>query len=221
MNWPDDYINKIICGDCIEVMKGIPDGAVDLVLTDPPYGIDGASGGQARDDNKRYDGDCFPDTPEYIRQVVRPVIDECIKIASRVIVTPGTRNLMLYPQPKDIGCMWSPAASRRTSWGFNTFQPVLYYGKDPRAGLCSTPTGKQITKRSDKNGHPCPKPIEFVRWLVDKGSTAETDIILDPFCGSGTTCVAAKQLGREYIGIEINPDYCKIAEDRLRQEELF
>ena len=39
MNWPDDYINKIICGDCLEVMKGIPDGAVDLVVTDPPYGV--------------------------------------------------------------------------------------------------------------------------------------------------------------------------------------
>ena len=51
--------------------------------------------------------------------------------------------------------------------------------------------------------------------------SAPGDIILDPFAGSGTTLVAAKQLGRKYIGIEINSDYCRIAEDRLRQEELF
>lgn len=221
MTWPDDYINKVICGDCLEVMKGIPDGAVDLVVTDPPYGIDGAKGGQAKEKDRKYHGGYFPDTPEYVADVVVRTISECIRVARTVIVTPGTRCMMLYPQPIDIGAMWCPAAPRRSPFGFSTFQPILYYGKDPRAGLCSLPTGRQVTERSEDNGHPCPKPVEFVRWLVNKGSMTPNDIILDPFAGSGTTLVAAKQLGRKYIGIEINPDYCKIAEDRLRQGELF
>ena len=51
-------------------------------------------------------------------------------------------------------------------------------------------------------------------WLVEK-ATKPTDIILDPFCGSGTTCVAAKMLGRNYIGIDISEEYCKIARERL------
>jgi len=54
-----------------------------------------------------------------------------------------------------------------------------------------------------------------------RASSAPGDIVFDCFLGSGTTAVAAKQLGRKYIGIEINPDYCKIAEQRLAQEELF
>ena len=58
-----------------------------------------------------------------------------------------------------------------------------------------------------------------MRWCICKAGTP--DLILDPFLGSGTTAVAAKQLGRKFIGIEINMDYCRIAEDRLRQEELF
>ena len=62
--------------------------------------------------------------------------------------------------------------------------------------------------------HPTIKPLEFVKNHIIN-STGEGDIVLDPFCGSGTTCVAAKELGRQYIGIEIDPKYAKIAEDRL------
>ncbi len=60
----------------------------------------------------------------------------------------------------------------------------------------------------------------MMSFLIQKSSDKDS-IILDPFAGSGTTCVAAKQLGRKYIGIEINPDYIKIAKERLKQGELF
>ena len=72
----------------------------------------------------------------------------------------------------------------------------------------------------DDLGHPCPKPIEVMKWLVSRCSLGN-DIILDPLCGSGTTLVAAKQLGRKFIGIEISEKYCEIARGRLRQEMLF
>ena len=64
--------------------------------------------------------------------------------------------------------------------------------------------------------HSCPKPISFVLKWLQRTSVLKTDLILDPFCGSGTTCVAAKMLGRRYIGIDISEEYCQIARDRLR-----
>ena len=68
--------------------------------------------------------------------------------------------------------------------------------------------------------HPTEKPRELMAYMLQTYSE-ENDIILDPFLGSGTTAVAAKQLGRKFIGIEISPKYCEIANQRLRQEILL
>jgi DNA modification methylase len=67
-------------------------------------------------------------------------------------------------------------------------------------------------------GHPCPKPLKFVKWLIKKGSK-EGDTILDPFMGSGTTGVACVQTGRNFIGCEIDPGYFKIAEKRIHDAQ--
>ncbi len=78
----------------------------------------------------------------------------------------------------------------------------------------------KASPEEENTGHPAQKPLEITKdiitWCSDK-----SDLILDPFLGSGTTAVACKQLGRRFIGIEINPDYCKIAEQRLAQEILL
>ena len=70
-------------------------------------------------------------------------------------------------------------------------------------------------KHKEVKFHPTQKPVSLMKWCLGFGN--ESDLILDPFLGSGTTAVAAKLLGRRFIGIEINPDYCKIASDRLSQ----
>jgi site-specific DNA-methyltransferase (adenine-specific) len=103
--------------------------------------------------------------------------------------------------------------------GFTTMQPILYYGKDYRAGKGALPSGKAVTEASEKNGHPCPKPIGAWSWLLDKVSQ-EGETVVDPFMGSGTTLRAAKDLGRKAIGIEISEEYCEIAATRLSQEVL-
>ena len=77
-----------------------------------------------------------------------------------------------------------------------------------------------VSETKDPKLHPTQKPTELIIWAIEKYSNPN-DLILDPFLGSGTTAVAAKQVGRRYIGIEISPEYCKIAEQRLAQEELF
>lgn len=78
----------------------------------------------------------------------------------------------------------------------------------------------QVKNVSKSHSHPCPIPLELAERII-LTTTNEGDTVLDPFAGSGTVLVAAKKHNRKYIGIEIDPKYVKIAEDRLRQQELL
>ena len=71
-----------------------------------------------------------------------------------------------------------------------------------------------------KWGHPTIKPLPIIERFIEN-SSKEGDIVLDPFMGSGTTAVAAKSLGRHWLGFETNPDYCRVAEERLGELKLF
>lgn len=77
-----------------------------------------------------------------------------------------------------------------------------------------------MAEQEGASDHPCPKPREFVSWLIERVARA-SDAILDPFVGSGTTLVVAKQLGRRCVGIEQSERYCEIAARRLAQGSLF
>lgn len=191
---------------------------VNLVLTDPPFGIDGGRGGGNRKRAKGVYQGGWEDTPEYIREVCVPVIKDCVAIADRVILTPGIRNIQEYPKPDDVGCFWLPAATGFGGWGAHTYTPIFYYGPDPRAGINQTPNGRQVTERAPQNGHPCPKPLKAWMWLLGKGTAETDDIILDPFVGSGTTLIAAKRMNRRAIGIEIEERFCEIIAKSLRLE---
>lgn len=202
-------------------MKQIPDGAINCLVTDPPYGVNGGSGtiGKARRHKSKYS--LFPDTGQYITAVCVPAVVMALQKANgRGAVTPGPLWLCEYPNPDSFGAMYQPATVGMQRWGRCDAQPIFYYGRDPRAGKTISFCSWQLTEPPSVKGHPCAKPQRFWNKLVAKVSMLG-DIVIDPFAGSGTTLVAAKQLGRKYVGIEINPDYCKIAEERLSQEELF
>ena len=204
--------------DCRDILPHLE--KVDLVLTDPPYGVmlgEVKNGRAIERQTQKYSQ--FSDTPQYIKDVVVPIISECINKFSRVIITPGQRNAFEYPNPDDIGGWFNPAGAGVGKWGFLCLHTILYYGKDPRAGIGCMPSSVTGFSggRSEIIDHPCPKPIEFMRWMVKKGSL-ENETILDPFMGSGTTLRAAKDLGRQAIGIEIEEKYCAIAVKRLQQE---
>ena len=210
-------------GDCLEILPTLP--KVDAVITDPPYGINKGVGGDAdRWGKGSYEATSWEDTPEYISSVCVPAVRACLQISSASAVTPGIRHLHLYPRPSDMGCFWTPAACTHGPWGLTTFQPILYYGKDWRAGKGAFPSGKTVTEAADKNGHPCPKPIKAWTWLVDKVAV-HNGLVLDPFMGSGTTGVACANIGRKFIGIEIEPKYfdiaCKRIEAAYAQGRLF
>jgi site-specific DNA-methyltransferase (adenine-specific) len=208
-------------GDCLEYVRTMDAGSVDAVITDPPYGVllGEVNNGQAREKNQQ-PYSLFSDTPEYIEQLVVPVIELCIQKFGRVVVTPGNRNLWKYPSPDDIGCWYVPAATSRGKWGFACMNPILYYGKSPRAGRGDTPNSVNMQAVRDKTiDHPCPKPLAFMKWLIEKGSKPG-DTVFDPFMGSGTTGVACMQTGRKFIGCEIDPGYFAIAEKRIRDAQM-
>jgi site-specific DNA-methyltransferase (adenine-specific) len=214
--YQDDAVT-IYHGDCREILPTLETG--NILLTDPVYGINGGKGGDAREYKKGdYKREGWEDSEEYVETVCVPIIQAALVMTVRGAVTPGIRCLHMYPRPADMGCLWTPASCTHGPWGFTTMQPILYYGRDYRAGKGALPSGRAVTERSEKNGHPCPKPIGAWTWLLGKVSQ-EGETILDPFMGSGTTLVAAKRLGRRAIGIELSEEYCEIAARRCGSME--
>jgi len=213
-------------GDSLEIVPTL--GEVDAVVADPNYGVmlGEVDNGQARI-KKQQKYNMFSDTPEYVMAVCVPVVKLCIHKFGVVAVTTGKRNMFMYPPPDDMGVWWNSAGTSTGRWGYSlVVTPIFYYGKDPRAGKGRTPSSAMgMHSREGKNiKHPCPKPLAFTRWLVDKTS-AKGQTILDPFMGSGTTGVACVELGRKFIGIEIDEKYFDIACERIsraeRQGDLF
>ena len=208
----------IFCGDCREILPTLP--KCDLLLTDPPYGVSGEQNTKTAlsRGGKKNDYSMFVDSIDYVREVAAPIIAFAVSSGIRVILTPGNRCLTLYPIPDSFGAIFQPASVGLQPWGRADAQPILYYGKSPNGGIrlpghkCSW----TVTEAAEAFGHPCSKPYSFWSALLASNSEAEWTI-LDPFMGSGTTLVAAKNLGRKAIGIEIEERYCEIAALRLQQ----
>lgn len=197
---PEPYYTEagitLYCGNCFEILPQLPQ--CDLVIADPPYGV-----GIADWDNQ---------VPSL----------EWLEVARRkapiVMVTPGNKNQSLYPPAIWTACWYRPASCQRAvGGGFSWWEPILIYGKNNlEFDVKEFPSNHE----SQKNGHPSVKPLGLWKWLISF-SCPEKGLTIDPFCGSGTTLVAAKEMGREAIGIELSEKYCEIAVNRLRQEVLF
>jgi site-specific DNA-methyltransferase (adenine-specific) len=197
-------------GDCREVLPRI--GNVGLVLADPPYNV-GLAYGRSFVDSSPID--------EY-RRFTREWFYACFSKALRVVVTPGAANLAMWAamDPSWIYC-WTNSSTTpggrscmRLGW-----EPLVAFGF-PIKPLGSDVVNYAISKQAGVGDHPCPKPLDLFRFVVDRFSV-EGSAVLDPFAGSGTTLVAAKLEGRAAIGIEVEERYCEIAANRLRQGVLF
>lgn len=208
-------------GDAFDMIPEFAAMGIDAVIVDPPYGVDGGrGGGNLAYGKSKYKNTKWSDTEDYVRSRIIPVIEELRNLNIRMAVTPGIRCLHFYPRPDDMGCFWYPAAVTHGKWGFSTFSPILYYGKDWRAGKGPLPSGIKVTERSKIEGFPCPKPIKAWKWLVDKVAKPG-DTVFDPFMGSGTTGIACIETGRNFIGVEIEPTvYFKIAKKRIEEARL-
>ena len=200
---------QLIQGDCIEVLKTLPDQSIDACITDPPYG-----------NNTPYK--TYVDSRQNLRNLVNSFMPEVLRVCKSVFVTCGVANMWLYPEPTWTLSWVNPAGIGSSSWGFTCWQPILAYGKDPylQDGKGRRPDTlfQRITDK-DNNIHPCSKPSNVMRWIIER-TTRMGDTILDPFMGSGTTGVACFQTGRNFIGIEIDPTYFAIAERRISEAQL-
>ena len=212
MKYPDDFINKIICGDCLEVMKDLPDKSIDVIITDPVW----------PNSLNILDGSADP------YSLFEAAAKHFPRLTNRVVVHLGCTSdpRFLLAIPKELAFI-------RVNWlrySFPSFRGRILVGSDVAYSFGTIPKSYEkhhllpgeITGNSSKNIetkkkiHPAVRNLTHVKYLVDKFSLPG-DLILDPFGGSGTTARAAKDLKRRFIIIEIKQKYCKIAEEQLAQ----
>jgi site-specific DNA-methyltransferase (adenine-specific) len=216
------------CGDCLELMKGIPDGSVDAVITDPPYSEKTKAGARTRNDD-RHGGDNFV-TFSVTLSELKSRLDECGRLCRGWFVASvdWRHGIELETNPP-VGMRFIRAGA----W-VKTNSAPQFTGDRPAPGwefiaiLHSVNTtlswnggGSRAVWQSsieNNNGHPTPKPLALMmQWISE--FTNPGDTVLDPFMGSGTTGVACVKLGRNFIGMEISPDYFKIAEKRIAEAQ--
>ena len=268
----EDYVGKVINGDCIEVMKTMEEGSVDLIVTSPPYGV-GIEYDVHQDDMVWEEYVKF--TYSWMEQAFRVLKDDgriAINIPYEINrQSKGGRIFMVsevWQIMKKIGYKFfgvvdleeeSPHRSRTTAWGswMSPSAPYIYnpkecvilaYKKNHIKKVKGEPEWVgELGEREDKNGVMKPKTFyteeqkrEFIdlvfgqwHYFADTRSltkatfsmdiptkaikilTYKNDLVLDPFAGSGTSMVAAETLNRRWIGIELSPNYCKIANERV------
>lgn len=219
MQYPEDFINKIICGDCIEVMRQMPDECVDLVLTDIPYGVvNRDSNGLRVLDKGDADSQTF-DLDTFLLEVIRVCSGSIYVFCASEQISPILSALKINSLSIR-SCIWektNPSPMNGKNIWLSGIEHCAY-GKKPGAafnGHCLNTVWRYPAGLNER--HPTEKNLKLIKYLVYMSSNLD-DIILDPCIGSGTTGEAAIALGRRIIGVDISPNYCTIAEQRIKVE---
>lgn len=199
---------KIYHGDCLEIMPLLP--KVDLVVTDPPYGINVASngtvGGRKLAAVKDY-GKC-----EWDKEIPKPELFKMIYDKSENQVIFGGNYFAIYLSNSPCWLVWD----KDNTGNFADCELVYTSFKSATRKIKYRWNGmlQGNMKEKEFREHPTQKPVPVLRWIIEHYHF--NGIVLDPYLGSGTTLVACKELNRNGIGIEINEKYCEIAKKRLR-----
>jgi site-specific DNA-methyltransferase (adenine-specific) len=234
------FRNKFLLGDTIEIMKSMPSNSLDLIVTSPPYNLKNSTGNGMKNGNggkwanaklingySHYD-DCMPHEEYVIWQ------KNCLQEMFRLIKDDGAifynhkwrvqggllqdRQDIVSDFPVRQIIIWRRKGGINFNKGY--FLPtyeVIYLICKPKFELSqgSSKYGDvwEFTQEM-KNIHPAPFPVALAERMIE---STNAQIVLDPFMGSGTTAVAALNLKRDFIGIEISPEYVKYSEDRIEQ----
>lgn len=217
---------QLLQGDCLELMKDIPDGSVDMVLADPPYGIDFQS--QWKKNKAEWkpkiinDKSPFVDFIPLLKRILRPTacvmiftrwdvqqrfIDEMERIGLRI------KSVLIWDkQIHGMGDLKRAYASRYESILFHSEDSFRFNGKRPQDII-------SVRRVLPQNlTHPNEKPVELLETLISQ-CTMGGGTVLDPFMGSGSTGVAAVNTGRSFIGMELDPGYFETACKRISEAE--
>jgi len=253
MIFPEDFVNKIICGDCLSIMKQMPDECLDLVVTSPPYNLKNSTGNGMKDGrggkwknaalvngyNNYNDNIPHEEYVQWQRNCLAEMFrllknDGAIFYNHKWRVQAGLlqdRHDIVSGLPVRQIIIWRRKGGINFNQGY--FLPtyeVIYLITKPDFKLVPRANAYgdiwEFTQEMN-NIHPAPFPVALIDRII---SSTSAQLILDPFSGSGTTAVAASLLGRDYIGIELSPEYCELSEQRLgknqkepeySKEELF
>jgi site-specific DNA-methyltransferase (adenine-specific) len=220
----NEYLNKIYNVDCIEAMSQLPDQSVQMILTDIPYGEVTKNGaerakynGQLRNINKgaadtlTFDLDTF--------------LEQCARVSNGGIyifcgIEQVSKVYSYFDRHKDFmvrQCGWrktNPSPANGQHMWLSSLENCVFakrrktkFNQSCKNAIWDFPVGR--SKR-----HPTEKPLKLFEYLIESSSNIG-DIVLDPCIGSGTTAEASLNLGRNYIGYEINKDYYNIANERI------
>lgn len=236
------WLNKVHCGDCIELMGKMPTESIDLIVTSPPYNLRNSTGNGLKDgrggkwenakllEGYETHGDNMP-YDEYVKWQRR-----CLTSMMRVLRDDGAifynhkwrvqagllqdRHEIIDGFPIRQIIIWQCNGGINFNSGY--FLPtyeVIYLICKPNFKLAPKANAQgdvwNIPQESN-NPHPAPFPVELAQRCI---RSTNTRIVLDPFLGSGTTAIAAEACGRDWIGIEISQDYCRLAEERIKAEK--
>lgn len=220
-------LNKLYLGDCSDVLKNIDNKSIDLVVIDPPYKItQGKSGGAFGKDKRDYHGEIS----ELTDGINNSILDELCRIMKKI-------NIYIWCNKNQLGQFISFFESKGCftellTWHKTNPVPTcnekylsdteyLLFFKEKGVKIYGTYATKKKfyvtqTNKSDKKlyNHPTIKPLEITQNIITN-SSLPNDIVLDCYAGSGTSCVGARNLGRNFIGIEKDQAYYDIAINRL------
>jgi len=219
---PLDAIVKypIVFGDCLKFMAKMPKNSVDLLITDPPYGINFQSGHRnkkwrkiANDNNLLW----LTEFSAKVRRVLKPGAHAYIfcshhhGYAFRQIIgayLPYKNKLIWKKNNTGMGDIEGDYAPQ--------YEEILFFSNGEKKLNGRRDSNILEFVRTQNELHPTQKPVDLIRFLIRK-STDKGDLVFDPFLGSGTTAIAAHQEKREFIGIELDEVHFKTAKKRYEQ----
>lgn len=213
---PEDWIDKIIIGDCMFLAEKLPDLCIDMVITDPPYGI--------ISDRCSWDPKNIEEFTKKWWEIIKTKAHGFYVFWSQKYIPLGYEifnpdRMLIWHHPN-----LAKTTNRMYLW---TYDPIFFIKGKKFNGNFSRSLNTDVKTyaipqsnfKKDRKFHETQKPLQLIKDLIEV-STDLGDTILDPFVGSGTTAVAAQQLKRRFIGFDISPKNVYISNQRLVQEMI-